>query len=377
MILNRTDLELEVIVNRIEGDEIDLQPDFQRGEVWNLERQRRLIDTVLRNWYVPPIHLIREPETGEDLVLDGQQRLLAILAFFRGELTIDGSLSPHDPKLEALGGSAYPDLPEELQRRARRFPLSVITLSAYEPEEPYELFFRLNQSMTLTPPEKRNALYGRAREQVKSVIEKLTEKKLLDAANVGFANRRLAYDDVLARFALTVESGTLRRSYNNKAIEEFYRDSFFSDKTVARVTKAAEGFLETAEGLNLKLNKATFLSWLVFTYSLNVNGNLLRSEFVARFEELRGQHRRGEERISEPTRALLAIYNDRASYRVNDTSSILLRDLTLHLLWSEVEGELSDRRLADITYRPNSNWQEGSAERALTEFLDLSGWDLP
>lgn len=377
MILNRTDLELEVIVNRIEGDEIDLQPDFQRGEVWNLERQRRLIDTVLRNWYVPPIHLIREPETGEDLVLDGQQRLLAILAFFRGELTIDGSLSPHDPTLEELSGAIYPDLPEDLQRRARRFPLSVITLSEYEPEEPYELFFRLNQSMTLTPPEKRNALYGRAREQVKSVIDTLTSKELLDATNVGFANRRLAYDDVLARFALTVESGTLRRSYNNKAIENFYRDSYFSEETVASVTRAAEGFLETAKGLDLKLNKATFLSWLVFTYSLNANGNLLRSKFVAHFETLRNRHRSGEDSISEPARALLAIYNDRASYRVNDTTSILLRDLALHLLWSEAEGELSDRRLEPLIDEPSSLWQEPSMERRLAEFLEQDRWDLP
>lgn len=377
MILNRTDLELEVIVNRIEGDEIDLQPDFQRGEVWNLERQRRLIDTVLRNWYVPPIHLIREPETGEDLVLDGQQRLLAILAFFRGELAIDGSLSPHDPTLEALSGAVYPNLPEDLQRRARRFPLSVITLSDYEPEEPYELFFRLNQSMTLTPPEKRNALYGRAREQVKSVIEKLTSKELLDATSVGFANRRLAYDDVLARFALTVESGTLRRSYNNKAIEDFYRDSYFSDETVDSVTLAAESFLETAKGLDLKLNKATFLSWLVFTYSLNFNGNLLRSQFVARFEDLRRQHRKGQKSISEPTQALFAIYNDRASYRVNDTTSILLRDLALHLLWSEAEGELSDRRLEGLVSKASSRQQEGSIEKRLTEFLERGLWDLP
>jgi hypothetical protein len=255
--------------------------------------------------------------------------------------------------------------------------LSVITLSDYEPEEPYELFFRLNQSMTLTPPEKRNALYGRAREQVKSVIGKLTKEGLLDATNIGFANRRLAYDDVLARFALTVESGTLRRSYNNKAIEDFYRDSYFSEETVASVTRAAESFLGTARGLGLKLNKATFLSWLVFTYSLNINGNLLRSQFVARFEDLRSQHRRGEGSIREPDQALLTIYNDRASYRVNDTASILLRDLALHLLWSEAEGKLSDRRLKPLMYEPSSLWGEGSMERKLGEFLDNDQWDLP
>ena len=50
---HRTELELEVVVRRILAGEIDLQPEYQRGEVWNTERRQRLIDTILRGWYVP------------------------------------------------------------------------------------------------------------------------------------------------------------------------------------------------------------------------------------------------------------------------------------------------------------------------------------
>lgn len=76
MRLAKSDLELEVLVNRIDRDELDLQPDYQRGEVWDRPRRQRLIDTVLRGRYIPPIHIVRD--SGRDFVLDGQQRLRTI-----------------------------------------------------------------------------------------------------------------------------------------------------------------------------------------------------------------------------------------------------------------------------------------------------------
>lgn len=109
MRLERSDLELEVVIRRIQEGEIDLQPDFQRGEVWNEERQRRLIDTVLREWYIPPVHVISEPDTSFDLVLDGQQRLNALRRFFADELRVDGKLSPHDPRVQKIGRDALHD----------------------------------------------------------------------------------------------------------------------------------------------------------------------------------------------------------------------------------------------------------------------------
>ena len=44
---HRTDIELETIVRRITDDELDLQPEFQRGEIWDAKRRQRLIDTIL------------------------------------------------------------------------------------------------------------------------------------------------------------------------------------------------------------------------------------------------------------------------------------------------------------------------------------------
>ena len=50
------------IFEDIEGNEIDLRPDFQRGEVWLDTQKKLLIDSIFRGWHIPPIHLVRSRE---------------------------------------------------------------------------------------------------------------------------------------------------------------------------------------------------------------------------------------------------------------------------------------------------------------------------
>jgi hypothetical protein len=57
-----SDPDIATIVARITDGSLDLQPDFQRGAVWSKAKQRLLIDSILRSWYVPPIHVVRIEE---------------------------------------------------------------------------------------------------------------------------------------------------------------------------------------------------------------------------------------------------------------------------------------------------------------------------
>ena len=45
MRLEKSDPQLETLVSRIEAGELDLQPDFQRGEIWDTKRRQRLVDS--------------------------------------------------------------------------------------------------------------------------------------------------------------------------------------------------------------------------------------------------------------------------------------------------------------------------------------------
>ncbi len=44
-----SNIQLETIISRIQNGTLNLQPDFQRGEVWSIAKQKKLIDTILRN----------------------------------------------------------------------------------------------------------------------------------------------------------------------------------------------------------------------------------------------------------------------------------------------------------------------------------------
>lgn len=73
-----TNLEIETIYVRIKNGDINLQPDFQRGEVWSPAKKKKLIDSIFRAWKIPPIHVVNV-DSAVDEVLDGQQRLVTIV----------------------------------------------------------------------------------------------------------------------------------------------------------------------------------------------------------------------------------------------------------------------------------------------------------
>src|SRR5262249_44836430 len=149
-----SDPDIATIFRRIERNVIDLQPDFQRGEVWSNAKKQRLIDTILRRWHVPPIHLVAKGGGRFD-VLDGQQRLSAIRDFMQGVITVDGHIAPQVPAFQTLHGLRFAQLPQSIQDEFEAFAIRVFELHDYTPDEPHELFFRLNQPVILTEAEKR------------------------------------------------------------------------------------------------------------------------------------------------------------------------------------------------------------------------------
>jgi hypothetical protein len=167
MRLSPSDPDVQTIVSRIRAGDLDLQPDFQRGEVWSLQKKRRLIDSILRNWHVPPLHTVIVKDTGKQEVLDGQQRLVSIRDFADNLFTVDGFIEPLDAKVKSLHGLYYRDLPDWARRLFDQFTIRVFRITDYEPDEPGELFYRLNRITNLTAAEQRNAFFGPVRKQVR------------------------------------------------------------------------------------------------------------------------------------------------------------------------------------------------------------------
>lgn len=381
MKLEKSDLQLETIVSRIEAGELDLQPNFQRGEIWDTKRRQRLIDTIIREWYVPAIHIVVDTD-GEEVVLDGQQRLAAIRDFFADRVKIDGTIEPHDELVASLNGLKYSKLPFAVRKAVNRFVLPIITLSEYGPQEPNELFFRLNQAYNLTPPEKRNALHGKARDQVRQVVDDLTEIGLLDSSKIGFTNGRLAYDDIIARTCVAFELGNLRQHINNNVVEEFYRATKpFSDATVDSVRWSGAEVLRQIDGsgTRVKFNKGTLQTWLIYSHWAPLAGGPIPSQLLAEFEIDRALVKKGEQLpVSGKSQVLaevLRLYDDRASYRVTDVSSVLIRDLAVHLYSEAKFGIPSHRGSNELLARLDS--EPGAAQTLVAEYLEQVRWGDP
>lgn len=337
-----SDPDIKTIVTRIFDKDINLQPDFQRGEVWGTQKKMRLIDSILRSWHVPPIHVIEIKETGRQEVLDGQQRLVAIRDFVLGDIVIDGNLEPVDEEIRNLDGLKYVQLPDFWKRRFDKFTIRIYNITDYLPSEPGELFYRLNQPTNLTSAEQRNAFFGPARGQVKELVDKiqafgLTRKEL------GFSNSRMAYDDVLARLCVYLELETLIEKITATSLADKYRErNGFSSDTLSRVERAIRLFAESTRHFKsgVRFNKATFLSWLIFIEQVehilpNITPHYMGA-FISDFEELRLKSEGNYEEVTRRMRVmsrLLDSFNDRASSRVADITSVLIRDFVIWVLF--------------------------------------------
>jgi hypothetical protein len=378
MKLSRSELQLETIVSRIVRQELDLQPDFQRGEIWDRRRRQRLIDTILREWYVPAVHIVQD-EDGREVVLDGQQRLAAIRDFFGDLFPVDGRIEPQSDAITELHGKKYSQLPEPVRRSVSRFILQVVTLTSFRPQEPNELFFRLNQSYNLTPPEKRNALHGPARDRIRVLVEQLENSGLLVREVVGFSNGRLAYDDIIARTCVALELNSLRIHINNNTVEDFYRGGDFSEWTIDRVKQSASALQTQISGSNgrVRFNKGSLFTWLIYldwapVLSTNLPANLLGNFEHDRLELRRGEHD-GQRVQRRRAFECIALYEDRVSYRVTDVTSVLIRDLMLHL-YSCLTFGTRPVRAADLLMARLNSQPSMPLAPLVTEFLEESGW---
>lgn len=342
MHLTPSDPDIATIYRKIMQKRLDLQPNFQRGEVWGKPKKQRLIDTILRGWHIPPIHVIQVPNSDKQEVLDGQQRLAAIRDFIEGDFAVNGNLDPAEPFLMELDGLFFHELPDTVVGKIEDFTIRLLTISDYKPGEPGELFYRLNQPTNLTSAEQRNAYFGEARQQVKDLSEIMVGFGF-SSETLGFSNSRMAYDDVISKFLLTLELGTLKKKITANTVTSRYRDSEgFGEEFIDAVGHVLEMFFKclTYGASPIKLNKASTISWLIFINSYrNMSGpEKSLKEFFVGFESIKKESSNSTELSDIPkginkglVKKILSVYLDRSSSRVADTSSVVLRDLCL---WS-------------------------------------------
>ncbi len=139
-----------------EKEQLILQPKFQRRNVWEEAARSYLIDTIVRELPMPKIYMrkVVNPKTNQAAyqVVDGQQRLQAILDFYMGKLVLN---KRHNSD---LGDATFESLPDPVRRIFLGYRISTEVMEKAADPEVWAMFERLNTyTLTLNKQERLNA----------------------------------------------------------------------------------------------------------------------------------------------------------------------------------------------------------------------------
>jgi hypothetical protein len=163
IVIQRNDFLIPNILQMVDSKDIlDISPPYQRRKRWDNKKRSHLVESLLMNIPIPPIFLY-ERDLAKYEVMDGQQRLDTIRAFFKNEFALTDL-----KKWPELNGRHYFDLPGRIQAGLSRRGLAaviILTESGETPEKALEIrqyvFERLNTGgEKLNPQEIRNCIYA-------------------------------------------------------------------------------------------------------------------------------------------------------------------------------------------------------------------------
>lgn len=186
---------IDLLVRRIDHEEVDLAPEFQRrARVWPIHRRSQLIESLLLR--IPlPVFYVSADATDNWAVVDGLQRITTIHDYIKGSFKLSGL-----EYLTTLEGLGYRDLDRAMMRRIEETELVINVIQPGTPEEVMiNIFKRINTGgVPLNGQEIRNALNkGPVREFLKNLAAHQSFRK---ATGDSINDARMEGQEMVLRF---------------------------------------------------------------------------------------------------------------------------------------------------------------------------------
>lgn len=324
---------------RIKG-RIDMEPFYQReGDIWNLDKQQLLIDTIINQFDVPKIYLHKyvQPIEGDNkiheyAVIDGKQRLTAIWRFIDGIFPLSKDfeyIRSDDSEPIAAANLTYADLARKypnLKTDFDSYALDVVCIETEEIELIEELFSRLNEAVPLSAPEKRNALPG----PLSGAVRKIAQHPFFKT-KLPFTNRRYRHYDLAAKMLFVTNYDRImdtKKAYLDRFFEkERNQEQAIVDKHVIEITKILDAMCDIFVDQDPLLRQIgmILLYFHVFrnTFKYDIL-DIINREILTIFEERRRHNRTiAEKDIAEADYDLLEF--DRYAQSPNDAIAMRFR----------------------------------------------------
>lgn len=231
------DPEIDSLKRKYEDKDLDIQPSFQRGFVWDITKASRLIESILLDIPLPVIYLSQEKD-GREYVIDGQQRLTSFFSFINGILPDNKPFKLTGLRVfTELNGKLYGELPKEYQKKIRYYHIRTITFKKESiPDLKFEIFERLNTgAVSLNDQELRNCIYrGKYNDLLKELSEDVTFRKLIGLKN---PEKRMRDVELVLRFAAFFFNGyqNYRSPMKRFLNYEMEKNRNISDEDAARL----------------------------------------------------------------------------------------------------------------------------------------------
>lgn len=256
-----SDFDVEGLVRRLNRDDIVIPSfghsdetievaGFQRGFVWARNQMDRFIESLLLGYPIPGIMLVQQPNM-KYLVLDGQQRLRTLAAFYDGVHA--GKEFSLRNVAEEFKGMTYKTLEPELRRQLDNTFIQATIVrtdgTRGSREAIYQVFERLNSGGTqLTPHEIRIALYAGP---LIGFIDKLNKLPVWRQLYGPFSPRLRDQELVLRIVALFTKKAEFYRplkKYLNDFAEEYRELQGLNTRKVSRLFESTAELLLAAAG---------------------------------------------------------------------------------------------------------------------------------
>lgn len=162
MTTNNKPRSIQQITKKVAKKEMTFDSYLQRQSgQWTKIQKSKLIDTILREYPIPPVYAV-SPKAGEENVIDGCQRITTICEYIAGEFKLSKGLKPIpcNGTIEFIDGKKFGELPEVLKDRILNTDLTIVILSDCKDDELIEVFDRLNGGKPLSTPQKNKVYMG-------------------------------------------------------------------------------------------------------------------------------------------------------------------------------------------------------------------------
>lgn len=303
-------MSISIFYEQYQLKKFNFEPSYQRsGGIWKEQNQSFLIDSIFKNFPVPPVFLEQKIQSGITTydVIDGKQRLTSIIRFINNEIGLPRNFSDDEYGYKPLNGKKISQIIEiaKEDKIAELFldvfwsyKISVEFIEKPDANIVKGIFDRLNRNgETLNPAELRKAKYSETK-----LYEAITEVSQSDMAGKIYNNvndKRQRNINFWTEVFIFVNENKIvggNATIIDKKMDEL---SSYDDERIGVLKREVEMVIETALSWNIdikkyNLEKETHVYVLLYTANFILQNKINDADIGVKisdfYSKLRSEH---------------------------------------------------------------------------------------